>query len=1027
MGAGYNRGVVASGSGGPGCLDDATVVAFLEGALSSEARAAVDAHVDACAACLALVAAMGRAERSEPRDERDDTAGGPAPPGLVLGPGAEVGRYEIVRWLGRGGMSTVYAARDPELGREVALKLLQGGGRDEQSRLLREAQAMAQLAHPNVAAIHDVGRLDGQVFIALELIDGPTLGEWTEEERTLLELLEVFMQAGRGLVAAHEAGIVHRDFKPENVMIGADGRVRVLDFGLASARAGSGPLVPDDRATWATTLTVDGAFVGTPSYMSPEQYRSEPADERSDQFSFCVALHEALYGGRPFVGRSFDELSDAVRSGRVQEPESGPRLRVPAGIRRVIRRGLSVDRGARWSSMTELLEALDRAAGRRRWVWVAGGAILASAGLGGWAWQDRDARMGACADEGETMPAAWRQQRADVEAALGESGEVVLTRLDGYAHAWSEARTQQCEAARVHQTLPEPMWDRMATCFDDRHRSFDAVVSVLRYADAQVSARALQVVSGLDAIDACMDETGLMRQLDLPDDPELREEVNELRSELAAANPLAAAGRFEQGVELSTSVLQRAESLGYAPLIVEAKYWKGAFAARGEDRGVDLTLLEDAAELAGQIGHDEFAARAAMELLFAHTERSEFEVAEVWGRFARMGLARLDEAQAPELAVFVHTRLAYLARARGDYAAADRELELAHARATALGKPRPLGIVLGAQAEVALERSENAEARDLLIRGRALILEEIGEDNPESVVVGETLALVHMRLEEFDAAEALLMDAMRIHQATTGTEHPLYARALNNLGSLRLQQRRWADARTLLEEASAISERVSGADSTDTADFREGLALALINLGEYEEALRINRFVLRAFTKNLGAQHPYVAEAHTALGLVLRRLDRNDEAREHYVRALEILDVALPEGDRRTGNVLNNLGVLVTLEGDVEAAERYHRRALEIRERIYPNQHVMVVVSRLRLGEALCELERCDEGLPMLERGVEAEIATLPSGIRATGLFALARAVVATDPERALGLGEQAKLLDPTLAESVDAWVEERR
>jgi tetratricopeptide (TPR) repeat protein len=1022
--------VATSGSGGPECLDDVTVVEFLEGRLSPEARAAVNAHVDRCDACLALVAAVGRELHSESRGEQDETNTSADRADRALKPGAALGRYEIVRWLGSGGMSTVYAARDPELGREIALKLLRGAAADEQTRLLREAQAMAQLSHPNVAAIHDVGRVGGQVFIALELVDGPTLGAWVREPgRSLGEILAVFVQAGQGLVAAHDAGIVHRDFKPDNVMLGPDERPRVLDFGLAAERARDGLLVPDEPSTWQTTLTVDGAFVGTPSYMSPEQYRSEVADARSDQFSFCVALHEALHGERPFVGGSFDELSAAVRRGQLTEPAGESRFSVPSRVRRAVRRGLSVDPGSRWLSMRALLEALEHAESRRRRGWIAGGVIVASAGGGAWVAFERDAKSRACADESNTLADAWALRRPSVSSALGEGGarpnsDAALERLDIYASEWAATRAEQCEDARVHQSMPTAMWERMQACFDDRRRGFEAVGRVLAEADASTSARALQLVGELDAVEACLDESGLMRQLDLPDDPELRAQVSALRDELAAMKPLSIAGQLERGQALARSVLERAEPLGYAPLTVEARFWVGAFAARADERSVDLSPLEEVAEDAGAIGHDEYAAEASMELLRAHTDRVNFEVASVWGRFARMVLARMDADVAPEMRVFLHTRLATLARARADFEGAARELELAQERAEALGRPRPLAVVLSARAEVAIERSDYERGRDLLLRARALLLKDFGDENPEVAVIGESLAIAHAQLGELDEAEALQQHAIRVHRATSGAEHPVYARALNNLGTLRLKQRRWEDSRELFAEATSISERANGDTHRETTKYRKNFVLSLTRLEKYEEALPLGRRNLAELIEELGPEHPDVAGAHTSVGLVLRRMGKNSEAREHYITALAILDAVFPEGGRRTANVLNNLGVSAMADGDVGAAERYHHRALDIRVRIFPDDHVMVAVSRLRVGEALCELKRCEEGRPLLEQGIATEAKGMPPKIRAQGLFALAQVV--DDHARAETLAQEAKRTYEGLTSDVDAWLAAR-
>ena len=267
--------------------------------------------------------------------------------------GSRFGRYVVLSKLGAGGMGVVYAAYDPELDRRVALKLMhqQHGVSEVEAeqasrRLLAEAKAMAQLSHPNVITVHDVGTLSDRVFIAMEFVDGVPLSVWMREPgRDWPEILEVFMKAGRGLEAAHQAGLVHRDFKPDNVLVDGDGRVRVLDFGLARRFDGreSGDKRRDKEA-------------GTPAYMSPEQHLAKDLDHRSDQFSFCVALYEALYGELPFSAKTRFELAMAVTDGRVAPAPKG--ATVPNWLRWALLRGLDPDPDGRWPDMGDLLASL---------------------------------------------------------------------------------------------------------------------------------------------------------------------------------------------------------------------------------------------------------------------------------------------------------------------------------------------------------------------------------------------------------------------------------------------------------------------------------------------------------------------------------------------------------------------------------------------------------------------------------------------------------------------------------------------
>lgn len=306
-------------------------------------------------------AAEGDLERAAATAERA------SPRVAALAPETRIGRYQLIRELGSGGMGVVYEAHDPNLDRRVAIKLMLSAL--DEARLAREARALAKLAHPNVVSVHDVGTADGHLFIAMELVDGTTLRHWlTDRPRSFRESLEVLMQAGRGLAAAHAAGLVHRDFKPDNVIVGVDGRVRVLDFGIVGAvgdleaRArGGAAAVASGRVDLETTMTVGpitvaGAIVGTPAYMAPEQHRAEATDESADQFAFCVVLWELVYGSRPFNSSHFATLSRGGVVGPPSEPPAG--RSAPAWLRRILDRGLAIDRTARHPSMNALLEAL---------------------------------------------------------------------------------------------------------------------------------------------------------------------------------------------------------------------------------------------------------------------------------------------------------------------------------------------------------------------------------------------------------------------------------------------------------------------------------------------------------------------------------------------------------------------------------------------------------------------------------------------------------------------------------------------
>jgi len=263
-------------------------------------------------------------------------------------PRETVGRYQVRRQLGQGGMGVVLAAWDPQLAREVAVKLVRGGSADGAARLVREARAMAAVRHANVIVVHDAGVIGDEVHVVMELVDGGTLADWFETKPAWQDVLARCRLAGAGLAAAHAVGLVHRDFKPHNVLLGKDGRVLVADFGLARSSPGAVEV--------ASALTAEGAIVGTPAYMAPEQHLGEAVGPPADQFAFAATVYEGLYAARPFPGTSLAALIGQVLDGKVAPPPAGSP--VPRAIHDAIVRGLDRDPAQRWPSVAALCDAL---------------------------------------------------------------------------------------------------------------------------------------------------------------------------------------------------------------------------------------------------------------------------------------------------------------------------------------------------------------------------------------------------------------------------------------------------------------------------------------------------------------------------------------------------------------------------------------------------------------------------------------------------------------------------------------------
>jgi serine/threonine protein kinase len=360
-------------------LDDNAASEFVSGMMTPAAQTKIEAHLASCRDCRALVAALAMDAGTDSHaatvpQEPPEHPSSPSQPSQratrTLTVGDRVGRYLVLSALGAGGMGVVFAAYDPQLDRKVALKLLRAGitynTQDARTRLRREAQAIAQLSHPNVVGVYDVGSTDdGDLYIAMEFVEGDTLTSWLKKyPRTWRDIVDVFVQAARGLVAAHSVGLLHRDFKPDNVLVGGDGRVRVTDFGLArsvitpedAARSSDGRRPPSHSGPSALNvdLTATGTVLGTPRYMAPEQLLGPDIDARADQFSFCVALYEALYGVHPLPGAT--SVSMVEKHDKAQPPPEG--AKVPSVIAHAVMTGLERERGKRFPSMGALISAL---------------------------------------------------------------------------------------------------------------------------------------------------------------------------------------------------------------------------------------------------------------------------------------------------------------------------------------------------------------------------------------------------------------------------------------------------------------------------------------------------------------------------------------------------------------------------------------------------------------------------------------------------------------------------------------------
>ncbi len=541
-----------------------------------------------------------------------------------------IDRFMVIGPLGSGGMGIVVEAYDPELDRKVAIKLLKSSRArpDSQARLLREAQAMARLSHANVVQVYDVGVVGDQVFVAMELVIGQTLAQWLScERRDWRAIVKVFAAAGRGLAAAHAVGLVHRDFKPDNVLIADDGQVRVADFGLARENHSAlevkhaSPGNTDERLLLANTLTATGALMGTPMYMSPEQFRAEAVSPQSDIFSFAVALYEGLYGNRPFAGETMSELARNVLNGITTAPPTD--RRVPSWLDAVVRRGFAVDTDVRYPSFDEFLAALARDPSRRRKRWLGAASLTLSAALVGSGLQARAADE-SCTASAHALAEIWN---ADVRTQIRErltilsqetrnSIEPALLRgLSDYADEWATQGHAACTGHREGDRS-DTLFDAQGRCLDRRRAALGGAIETILGGDESTLEAATMIVAKLPPVAYCADKSALLAELPPPEDPQIKAEVESLRKRLVRAEILAHAGNAQAGLDAVSRLHTAIQATKYAPLFAEASLAEGRMRVDAREPTLALKAFDAAFITATAAGADALATEAKARTIF---------------------------------------------------------------------------------------------------------------------------------------------------------------------------------------------------------------------------------------------------------------------------------------------------------------------------------------------------------------------------------------------------------------------------
>ena len=930
-------------------------------------------------------------------------------------PGEQIDRYLVVSVLGVGGMGTVYAARDPELDRDVAIKLLHHCGRTaaktRRARLKREAQAMARLSHPNVVTVYEVGEFENQLYVAMELIDGGPLREWMRAKpRSWTDVVDVFLAAGRGLAAAHAQGLVHRDFKPANVIVAHDGRIKVLDFGLARlsddphSRPSGDPTADGASvsehaelpAHGQTRLTEDGTVMGTPAYMAPEQLRGDPCDARADQFAFCVALFEGLYARRPFRGTTLAALARSVRAGDVGRR---PDRDVPRTLWRLLKRGLASSPADRFASMDALLRALHRVRRPRRTLPIAG-ALVGVVGLAAFfIYDDADA----CVDAAPLQGVWDDARRAEVRDALVGTGtpyaqrtsERVERLLDDYTVRWRTLRQDACRAGRSEDSTA---LDVRIQCLERRRTSVSALVDVLARADEGTAQRAVASISRLPPLATCSEVATGQGAL-VPEEPAVAAEVAGLRIRIAALKAQLDAGHGDQTEVEAQLVVDRARELGFGPLIAEALMQRGQVQLEAGEYGPGTATLREAYWAAHEAGAQRTAVRAANRLIYVLAVYiADFEEAHRWARHAEGALARL-ESGAPLAEAAMRSAIGNLHEKQGEHEAAKEEFERVKAILVAERGPEHIDV---ATAITNLGNTEFAAgnfnvARQHYAEALALRTELVGPDHPDVAKDLANLSNVASRLGDLETALELNRRAVDVASRALGESHPYVGMMLGNLGTTLERMGRYDDAAEAYERALAACRVAFGDDHPTTGAVVTNLGGIRRMQGRPHEAVELLERGHATLVQSLGDDHPRVARVLISLGAALMTVERYDDAIARLERSREIARTRIGPRSPDVAMATHTLGLVHHAAGRTDEALALHRTAAEIWAKAMGPRSEEVAIALTSLGAGLVDANRADEALSHLETAmaIAAEQSMAPAEVGAAK-FALARALSKT-------------------------------
>jgi eukaryotic-like serine/threonine-protein kinase len=891
-------------------------------------------------------------------------------------------RFEIVGSLGDGGMGVVYEARDTLLDRRIALKLIRPDATSDKApaRLLREAQALARLKHPNVVTVFEVGTAGGNVFVAMELVEGGTLREWMRERHSWREVAAVFLAIGRGLAAAHELGLVHRDVKPENVFIDGDGTPKLGDFGLVgivgAVESGVDALgSPRDR-----TLTTQGSAIGTPAYMAPEQVMGGTIDARTDQYAFCASMYEALTGVLP--------------------SQPGGR-RVPRRVEPIVQRGLADDIEDRYPTLDELLADLERAMVRpRRTLAIAGALALAATSAGTWALATAASNQDdPCSGSPPELAAVWNPMRRAalslharrIDATLGdERFAIAVRRADAFAREWSTSHAAMCRDGA-------PVQDDLRTSCLARHlvELDDGIALVERAADVPSFDAAVVGLTKLAPLDGCADLAALIAAAP-PSDPQARSAIERIEQEVAHITARANALVLDGLAARARAAVADARALGHKPTLALALAELARVDLALSDAADGTKVLRELTQVAADAHDDRDAAYAWTRLLGVLADRGNLDEARTLVPAARAAVLRAGAAVDLRADLLFEEAVAdhvTKAAAEGLRKLDEARALLDHAGRVQPGSPfaaRYAGIVLES-AVIRYELGDHKAAFAGFEEAIALYRELFGRDSVAEAFIRQDQGESFRRIGRLDEALAAHREGLRIRRVRAPGSSSL-AMSIGGVAETLSEMRRWPEARDAFTEALALDRKLYPDDDPAVDYDRIGLARPLAHLGREAEARKIyDEALARLERTNAGS-----------LNLELARIER------------AMFEASTSHCDRALADYTHAIASLQSIAGE---------------------RGGWLLAPLVGQGRCLLVLGRLGEAIEPLRRAVASITPQSDASDAARARFYLGRALVESrrDPASALRDARSArdalvatKLADPDELAAIDHWLATR-